>query len=53
MEEKDRFRGFKEKLIRENEEKYGKKARERWGAEAVDASNAKLMTLTEEEYAEV
>jgi len=53
MEDKDRFRGFKEKLIRENEEKYGKEARERWGAEAVDASNAKLMNLTEEEYAEV
>lgn len=53
MEDKDRFRGFKEKLIRENEEKYGKEAREGWGAEAVDASNAKLMNLTEEEYAEV
>ena len=53
MSDKERFKGFKEKLIKENEEKYGKEARQRWGDEAVEASNAKLMGLTEEEYAEV
>lgn len=53
MSDQDRFIGFKEKLIRDNEEKYGKEARERWGDAAVDSSNAKLMNLTEEEYAEV
>lgn len=53
MQDKDRFRGFKEKLIKENEEKYGQEARERWGDKAVDASNAKLMNLSEKEYAEV
>ena len=52
MQDKDRFRGFKEKLIKENEEKYGQEARERWGDKAVDASNAKLMNLSEKEYAE-
>ncbi len=52
MSDQDRFMGFKEKLVKENEEKYGKEARQRWGDAAVDASNAKLMGLTEEKYAE-
>ncbi|HPT82404.1 MAG TPA: MerR family transcriptional regulator [Limnochordia bacterium] len=53
MSDKERFLGFKEQLIRENEEKYGKEARQRWGDEEVDASNAKLMGLSEEQYREV
>jgi DNA-binding transcriptional MerR regulator len=53
MSDKERFMGFKEKLVRENEEKYGQEARERWGDAAFDASNAKVLGLTEEKYAEL
>ena len=37
-------------MIAENEAKYGQEARERYGDEQVDASNAKLMGLSEEAF---
>ena len=52
MTDREKFVGFKEKVIRDNEAKYGKEVREKYGDEVVDASNAKLMGLSEEEYAE-
>lgn len=52
MTDKDKFVGFKEKLIRENEEKYGKEIREKYGDQVVNASNAKLMESTEAELSE-
>lgn len=51
MTDKEKFEGFKQKMIEENEIKYGKEARKKYGNEAVDASNKKLMNMTEEEYA--
>jgi DNA-binding transcriptional MerR regulator len=53
MSNKEKFEGFKKKMIEDNEEKYGREARERYGSEAVDQSNAKLMNMTEEEYNKV
>ena len=53
MTDKEKFVGFKETLIKENEAKYGKEIREKHGDETVDASNAKLMGLTEEQFAEM
>ena len=53
MSNKEKFEGFKKKMIEDNEKKYGKEAREKYGSEAVDQSNAKLMNMTEEEYNEV
>lgn len=50
MQDEDKFACFKESLIEENEKKYGKEIREKYGDETVAASNAKLMNLTEEEY---
>lgn len=50
MSDKEKFEGFKKKLIDENEKKYGAEIREKYGDEEVDASNAKLMGLTEEQY---
>jgi DNA-binding transcriptional MerR regulator len=52
MSDKERFEGFKKKMIDENEEKYGKEVREKYGEETVEKSNAILMNMTEEEYAE-
>lgn len=50
MSDKEKFQGFKQKLVDENEKKYGKEIREKYGDEAVNASNAKLMGLTPEKY---
>jgi len=50
MQDKDKFKGFKEQLIEENEQKYGKEIREKYGNDTVDASNAKLMGLSKEDY---
>lgn len=50
MSDAEKFVGFKARLIQENEERFGSEARQRFGDAAVNASNAKLMNLSEEEY---
>ena len=51
MTDKEKFEGFKKKLVDENEQKYGGEIREKYGDETVNASNAKLMGLSAEAYA--
>ncbi len=53
MSNKEKFEGFKKNLIDENEKKYGKEIREKYGDEEVNASNAKMMNMSEEDYAKV
>lgn len=53
MLDEERFEGFKQSLIDENESKYGAEIREKYGDETVDASNAKLKGMTKEQYAEL
>jgi len=53
LSDKEKFAGFKKKLIDDNEEKYGKEAREKYGDQAVDKSNNKLSNMTQEEYDQV
>lgn len=50
MSDKEKFEGFKQKLIDENEANYGAEAREKYGDATVEASNAKLMGMTKAEY---
>lgn len=38
MSDKEKFEGFKQRLIEKNEEKYGEEIREKYGAEAVEKS---------------
>jgi len=52
MSDKEKFEGFKKKMIEENEKKYGKEIREKYGEEAVRKSNAKLMNMTKEQFDE-
>lgn len=51
MSDKEKFEGFKQKLIEDNEKKHGKEARVRYGDEAVDRSNRTLASMTEEDHA--
>lgn len=53
MSDKERFEGFKQQLVDENEKKYSKEVREKYGDEVVDKSNTKLKNMTQEEYNEI
>lgn len=53
MSNKEKFEGFKKKMIDENEKKYGKEVRAKYGDDAVNQSNAKVMKMTEKQYQEV
>jgi len=50
MTDQEKFEGFKQKLIDENEEKYGKEIREKYGDEAVDRSNTYLKNMSKENF---
>lgn len=53
MSDKEKFEGFKQTMIEENEKKYGKEIREKYGSDVVDKSNRKLQNMTKEQYDEV
>lgn len=53
MSDKEKFEGFKEKLIEENEEKYGDEIRSKYGKEQVEKSNARFKNMSEEDYKEL
>ena len=52
MADKEKFNGFKKKLIEDNEKKYGKEIREKYGDKTVNKSNNKMMNMTQEEFDE-
>jgi DNA-binding transcriptional MerR regulator len=52
MSDKEKFEGFKEKLINDNEEKYGTEIRQKYGDAVIDASNEKFRNMSKEKYAE-
>lgn len=53
MTTKEKFEGFKEKAIKENEEKYGKEVKEKYGESTVEASNKKFKNMTKEDHDKV
>ncbi|MFA7573061.1 MAG: MerR family transcriptional regulator [Lutispora sp.] len=52
MSDKEKFQGFKQKMIEDNEKKYGKEIREKYGDDMVNESNNKIKGMTEEQYRE-
>ncbi|NLM96650.1 MAG: MerR family transcriptional regulator [Halanaerobiaceae bacterium] len=53
MSDQEKFEGFKERMIADNERKYGKEIREKYGDETVDRSYRRLKDMTQEEYEEM
>lgn len=53
MSDHEKFEGLKKRLVDENEQTYGAEARAKYGDDSVDASNRKMMNLTEKEYADM
>lgn len=52
MDDQEKFEGFKEKMIEENEKKYGKEIREKYGDESVNRSNELIRNMTKEQFTE-
>src|SRR5699024_2744886 len=50
MQDEKKFSGFKEKIIQDNEEKYGKEIRVKYGDDTIDKSNEKLRGMSEADY---
>ena len=53
MTDKEKFEGFKKTMIEENESKYGKEIREKYGDDTIDESNRKMMNLSKGNYEEM
>ncbi|MBG9944772.1 MerR family transcriptional regulator [Brevibacillus formosus] len=51
MSDKQKFEGFKQKFIDDNEAQYGEEIRAKYGSDLVDKSNQKIKGMTEQEYA--
>ena len=46
MSDQEKFQAFKERVVRENEEKHGAEIREKYGDEEMDAANRKVLDMT-------
>ncbi|WMC92558.1 MerR family transcriptional regulator [Kineothrix sp. MB12-C1] len=53
MNDQEKFDGFIQKLVDDNEQQYGEEIRSKYGDDAVDRSNAKVKGMSKEQYAEV
>lgn len=50
MDDAKKFAAFKKRMVDDNEKQYGEEARELYGEDRVEESNAKMMNLSKEEY---
>ncbi|MHB8126126.1 MAG: MerR family transcriptional regulator [Desulfitobacteriaceae bacterium] len=53
MMDQEKFKGFKQKLVDDNEANYGKEIRGKYGNETVNKSNQKVQGMSQEQYDEV
>lgn len=52
MEDHEKFKGFIQNKIDENENRYGEEIRKKYGDEAIDRSNAQFKNMSPEKYSE-
>lgn len=52
MSDKEKFEGFKQAMIDENERQYGTEIRGKYGEEEIERTNARIKGMTHERYAE-
>jgi len=53
MSDQEKFEGFIQKLVDDNERQYGEEVRAKYGDDAVSRSNAKVKGISKEHYAQV
>lgn len=51
MTDEQKFEGFKQKLIDDNEQQYGEEIRAKYGADQINKANQKIKGMTEKQYA--
>ncbi|MDR2833384.1 MAG: MerR family transcriptional regulator [Streptococcaceae bacterium] len=52
MKDKEKFEAFKDKMIQDNEEEYGKEVREKYGDKQMEAAMKQVKGMTAEKYQE-
>lgn len=52
MEDKEKFQGFQQKRVDNNEQQYGNEIRSKYGDSLIDQSNAKMLGMGEEKFQE-
>lgn len=52
MSDRERFEGFKQRMIEVNEERYGREVREKYGDGTVERANERVKGMNEADYAE-
>jgi DNA-binding transcriptional MerR regulator len=50
MSNKEKFEGFKKKMVEDNETQYGQEIRSKYGEDVVEQSNQKVLNLTQDEH---
>ena len=50
MSDGEKFKGFVQKMVDENEQRYGAEIRAKYGDESIDRSNAKVLGMRQEQY---
>ncbi|CAM4525587.1 DNA-binding transcriptional MerR regulator [Paenibacillus endophyticus] len=53
MTDKEKFEGFKQQLMDENEKLYGKEIREKYGDEQIERSNQIFKNMSEQQHADI
>ena len=53
MSDSEKFEAFKRSMIQKNETQYGREIREKYGDEAIDRSNEKVLSMTQEDSSDV
>lgn len=53
MSDQEKFEGFKERLIEDNEKKYGREIRDKFGDDQVQQSYWKIKNMTKEQYEKI
>ncbi|ASA26629.1 MerR family transcriptional regulator [Paenibacillus donghaensis] len=53
MSNADKFTGFKQKMVDDNEQKYGAEIRDKYGDDVVNESNRQMLGMTEAQYADM
>ncbi|AVP53626.1 MerR family transcriptional regulator [Clostridium tetani] len=51
--DREKFQGFKKKMVDDNENKFGKEIRGKYGNHEIEKSNSKIMNMTKEQYYEL
>ena len=50
MSDKEKFAAFKQNIVNENEKKYGDEIRKKYGDKTVDATNSKILDMSQESW---